>query len=128
MAVAKAKLTEKLIESLSTDERQVDVFDARLRGAGIRVSRNGGKTFFMMYRSSAVRDAKGQPKLRRLNLGEHTSGRAGSGIYLNDPSALIKICTAIFPCCKSRSNRARRRIDHSRTYPAAAMVAGAATA
>src|SRR6186713_2225379 len=78
----KVRLTERMIESLKTPKNQEDVFHIPTPSAGLRLTREGRKTWFIYYRSPALLDDKGQPKLRRLYLGEHRTGKAGQGQYL----------------------------------------------
>ncbi len=44
--------------------KQLDYFDTKVQGLGVRVSYGGKKTFFLMYSNSAG-------KRQRLSLGEH---------------------------------------------------------
>ncbi|MFL6203501.1 MAG: tyrosine-type recombinase/integrase [Thermoanaerobaculia bacterium] len=78
----KVRLTERMIESLKTTENQEDVFHTPTPSAGLRLTREGRKTWFIYYRSPALLDGKGQPRLRRFYLGEHRTGKAGQGRYL----------------------------------------------
>lgn len=79
----KVRLTERSIESLKTEKKQEDVFHTLTPSAGLRLTKEGRKTWFVYYRSPVLVDAKGQPRLRRLYLGEHRSGKAGQGEYLS---------------------------------------------
>lgn len=45
------KLTEKRIRSLRTTQAQVEILHCLTPSAGIRVTKDGRKTFFMIYRS-----------------------------------------------------------------------------
>ena len=78
----KVRLTERMIESLKTSKNQEDVFHSPTPSAGLRLTREGRKTWFIYYRSPVLLDGKGQPKLRRFYLGEHRTGKAGQGRYL----------------------------------------------
>lgn len=78
----KVRLTERMIESLKTSKNQEDVFHTPTPSAGLRLTREGRKTWFIYYKSPVLVDGKGQPKLRRLYLGEHHTGKAGQGKYL----------------------------------------------
>ena len=78
----KRRLTERLIETLRTRRKQEDVFHSLTPSAGLRLTHDGRKTWFLYYRSPVLVDEKGQPKLRRLYLGEHRCGKAGQGRYL----------------------------------------------
>lgn len=68
------RLTERIIESLRTEKAQEDVFHIPTPSAGLRLTRDGRKTWFTLYRSPAFADAKGEPKIRRYYFGEHCSG------------------------------------------------------
>jgi integrase len=76
------RLTEVVIRKLTTGKAQEDVFHEGTPSAGIRLTREGRKTFFALYRSPTVLDRNGRPKLRRLYFGEHESGKAGEPRYL----------------------------------------------
>jgi integrase len=78
----KVRLTERSIESLKTSKNQEDIFHVPTPSAGLRLTREGRKTWFIYYRSPVLLDGKGLPKLRRLYLGEHRTGKAGQGKYL----------------------------------------------
>jgi integrase len=78
----KRRLTERIIESLKTDRNQEDVFHVLTPSAGIRLTREGRKTWFVLYRSPSQLDGTGEPKARRYYFGEHRSGKAGQGTYL----------------------------------------------
>lgn len=76
------RLTDELIKRLTTDKPQEDFFHLRTPNAGIRVTKDCRKVFFILYRSPTIRDGNGKPKLRRLTLGEHTSGKPWQPVYL----------------------------------------------
>lgn len=78
----KVRLTERMVESLKTARKQEDFFHIPTPSAGLRVTREGRKTWFAIYRSAVEVDSQGQPKLRRYCFGEHRSGKAGAGRYL----------------------------------------------
>lgn len=67
------KLTEKRIRSLRTNQPQIEVLHSLTPAAGLRVTRDGRKTFFLIYRSPET----GQQK--RHSFGYHPSGRKGRG-------------------------------------------------
>jgi hypothetical protein len=78
----KKKLTDEGISKLATTKLQEDIFHSRTPSAGIRLSRDGRRTFFLLYRSPAVSGKDGKPRLRRYYFGEHTSGKLGEPRYL----------------------------------------------
>ena len=62
--MAKAEFSARWVESVKPPEKtQVDYFDTKPPGVGLRVSNSGRKTWFVMYRSSG--------RLRRLTLGTY---------------------------------------------------------
>jgi hypothetical protein len=73
----KLKLTEARIPSLRTLKPQEDVFHEPTPGAGLRITRKGRKTWFLLY------SAPGSKQLRRFYFGEHPSGRLGQARYLS---------------------------------------------
>src|SRR6202140_255254 len=73
----KLKLTEARIPSLRTLKPKEDVFHQPTPGAGLRITRNGRKTWFLLY------CAPGSKQLRRFYFGEHPSGRLGQARYLS---------------------------------------------
>jgi integrase len=73
----KMRLTEARIPSLRTAKPQEDVFHAATPGAGLRLSREGRKTWFLLYY------APGSTHKRRYYFGEHLSGRLGQARYLS---------------------------------------------
>lgn len=73
----KMRLTEARIPSLRTAKPQEDVFHAATPGAGLRLSRDGRKTWFLLYY------APGSTHKRRYYFGEHPSGRLGQARYLS---------------------------------------------
>jgi Arm DNA-binding domain len=75
-------LTERTVKSLGTDKPQLDVFFPETPSAGLRLTREGRKTWFALYRSPVLVDAKGEPKQRRYYFGEHPSGKLGEPRYL----------------------------------------------
>lgn len=79
----KRHLTERTIETLRTDKAQEDIFYPGTPSAGLRLTRDGRKTFFTVYRSPVLVDAKGEPKQRRYYFGEHPTGKAGEPRYLS---------------------------------------------
>ena len=68
----KLRLTEARIPALRTNKPQEDLFHEPTPGAGLRITRRGRKTWFLLY------SAPGSKQLRRVYLGEHPSGRLGS--------------------------------------------------
>jgi len=63
-----ANLTDRFVSSLRpTQGKQVDVYDERLPGLGMRVSPGGAKTWFVFYRGADGRN-------RRLGLGRYDKG------------------------------------------------------
>jgi hypothetical protein len=78
----KIELTEPIICTLTTEKIQEDVYCVSTPGAGLRVSKEGSKSFFMIYASPTVQNINGLPLSRRLTLGAHISGRPGQGPYL----------------------------------------------
>jgi integrase len=77
------RLTEAAIRGLKTAKAQEDVFHDGSPSAGLRLTRDGRKTFFVVYRSPVVKDEKGEPKQRRYYFGEHETGKAGEPRYLS---------------------------------------------
>jgi hypothetical protein len=64
------ELTDLSMRSLpSVPGRQVDVYDSRVRGFGVRVSPNGTKSFFVYYRIGRT--------ARRLTLGRYPNMKLG---------------------------------------------------
>jgi integrase len=62
--MAKANFTAKWVESVKPPEQgQLDYFDTKPPGIGLRISNSGRKTWFVMYRSNG--------RLRRLTLGTY---------------------------------------------------------
>lgn len=78
----KIEFTEPIIYTLKTEKVQEDIYCVSTPGAGLRVSKEGSKSFFMIYASPTVQNINGRPLSRRLTLGAHASGRAGQGPYL----------------------------------------------
>src|SRR6476660_2321665 len=77
------RLTEAVIPALRTTKPTEEVYHTGTPSAGIRVSREGAKTFFIRYRSPILTgEDPGKPLLRRYLFGEHRSGRPGEGRYL----------------------------------------------
>src|SRR5262245_65449186 len=79
----KLRLSDEVIRKLRTEKKQEDVFRARTPSAGIRLTKDGRKTFFLLYRSPTVRGNDGKPQLRRYYLGEHPAGKLGEPRYLS---------------------------------------------
>ncbi len=69
------KLTEKTIRSLAATGTPIDILHQRTPSAGLRLSAQGSKIWFYIYRSPVLRDEHGQAKQRRAYLGYHLSGR-----------------------------------------------------
>src|SRR5262245_21366485 len=67
------KLTEKRIRSLKTTLPQIEILHSPTPAAGIRVTKDGRKTFFIIYRSPET------GKQKRHSFGYHPSGRKGRG-------------------------------------------------
>ena len=62
------RLNARAIDALApTTGKQVDYFDAQIRGLSLRVSPSGTKTWMLMYRAQTAMG----PKLRRLSLGRY---------------------------------------------------------
>jgi integrase len=72
----KRRLTEAGIPSLRTSLPQEDVFHLPTPGAGLRLTREGRKTWFLLYY------APGTSKKRRHYFGEHPNGKLGAPRYL----------------------------------------------
>lgn len=72
----KKKLTEASIPPLRTSLPQEDVFHIPTPGGGLRLTREGRKSWFLLYYSPAT------GKKRRMTLGEHPSGKKGEPRYL----------------------------------------------
>jgi hypothetical protein len=78
------RLTEAVIPALRTKKAQEEVYHTGTPSAGIRVTRDGAKTFFIRYRSPTVKNqGSAMPVLRRFYFGEHKSGRSGEARYLS---------------------------------------------
>src|SRR5262249_40691692 len=78
------RLTEAVIPTLRTSRVQEEVYHSATPSAGIRITREGAKTFFIRYRSPTFTgQSSGRPVLRRYYCGEHRCGRPGEGRYLN---------------------------------------------
>ena len=71
------KLTEARILILRTEKPQEDIFHERTPGAGLRITRRGRKSWFLLYVSPVTK------KMRRLYFGEHSSGLLGAPRYLS---------------------------------------------
>lgn len=69
----RTKLSEKLIAGLETTKNQEDILHTMTPGAGLRVSKEGRKVWFVLFRPPGSR------KLARYQLGYHPSGRLGPG-------------------------------------------------
>jgi integrase len=67
------KLTEKRIRSLKTTQAQIEILHSLTPSAGIRITKDGRKTFFLIYRSPET------GKQKRHSFGYHPSGRKGPG-------------------------------------------------
>lgn len=67
------KLTEKRIRSLKTTLPQIEILHSPTPAAGIRITKDGRKTFFIIYRSPET------GKQKRHSFGFHPSGRRGRG-------------------------------------------------
>jgi integrase len=67
------KLTEKRIRSLRTHLPQIEILHSLTPAAGLRITKDGRKTFFMIYRSPET------GKQKRHSFGFHPSGRKGRG-------------------------------------------------
>jgi integrase len=73
----KMKLTEARIPTLRTVKPQEDVFHAATPGAGLRLTREGRKTWFLLYYAPET------SQKRRYSFGEHPSGKLGEARYLS---------------------------------------------
>ncbi len=77
------RLTEAVIPALRTLKAEEEIYHAGSPSAGIRITRDGAKTFFIRYRSPTLTGKDpGKQMLRRYNFGEHRSGRPGEGRYI----------------------------------------------
>jgi integrase len=78
------RLTEAVIPALRTLKAEEEIYHAGSPSAGIRITRDGAKTFFIRYRSPTLTGKDpGKQMLRRYNFGEHRSGRPGEGRYIS---------------------------------------------
>jgi integrase len=77
------RLTEAVIPALRTKKTQEEVYHSGTPSAGIRVTRDGAKTFFIRYRSPTYKRKDAEPVLRRFYFGEHKSGRPGEARYFS---------------------------------------------
>jgi len=76
------RLTEAVIPVLRTSKAQEEIYHAGTPSAGIRITCDGAKSFFIRYRSPTLAGkGSGKQMLRRYNFGEHRSGRPGEGRY-----------------------------------------------
>ena len=73
----KRRLTEAAIPSLRTSLPQEDIFHPPTPGAGLRLTREGRKTWFLLYYAPTT------SKKRRHYFGEHPSGKRGEPRYLS---------------------------------------------
>ncbi|HEX9941611.1 MAG TPA: tyrosine-type recombinase/integrase [Thermoanaerobaculia bacterium] len=73
----KRRLTEAAIQSLRTGFPQEDIFHPPTPGAGLRLTREGRKTWFLLYYAPRT------DKKRRHYFGEHPSGKLGEPRYLS---------------------------------------------
>jgi len=73
----KRRLSEATIQSLKTSLPQEDIFHPTTPGAGLRLTREGRKTWFLLYYSPT------SGKKRRHYFGEHPSGKLGESRYLS---------------------------------------------
>lgn len=80
--MSKQRLTEATIKTLSTERNQEDIFHSLTPSGGLRLTREGNRTWFLIYRSPTAKGADGRGKLRRVTLAEHPTGRRGEGAYL----------------------------------------------
>ncbi|HEY0558443.1 MAG TPA: tyrosine-type recombinase/integrase [Thermoanaerobaculia bacterium] len=78
------KLTEKVIAGLQTTREQDDILHTQTPGAGIRVSKEGRKVWFILFRPPGSR------KLTRYSVGYHPSGRLGPGKGRPLPAMTLK--------------------------------------
>ncbi len=76
MQAMKKKLTKASIPPLRTSLPQQDVFHIPTPGGGLRLTREGRKSWFLLYYSPVT------GKKRRLTLGEHPCGKKGEPRYL----------------------------------------------
>jgi hypothetical protein len=68
------RLTEAVIPALRTTKAQEEVYHSATPSAGIRVTRDGAKTFFIRYHSPThMGKDPNKPALRRFYFGEHRS-------------------------------------------------------
>jgi hypothetical protein len=73
----KRRLTEAAIQSLRTSLPQEDTFHPPTPGAGLRLTREGRKIWFLLYYAPVT------GKKSRHYFGEHPSGKLGESRYLS---------------------------------------------
>jgi integrase len=78
------RLTEKVIAGLETTKDQEDILHTQTPGGGIRVSKEGRKVFFILFRPP------GSKTLTRYSVGYHPSGRLGPGRGRPLPQMMLK--------------------------------------
>ena len=115
------RLTEAVIPALRTLKAEEEIYHAGSPSAGIRITRDGAKTFFIRYRSPTLTGKDpGKQMLRRYNFGEHRSGRPGEGRYISlkefEAASPTYPESASIPVSGSRSR-----------FPGAAGTAGSTT-
>jgi len=94
------RLTEAVIPALRTKKPQEEVYHTGTPSAGIRLTRDGAKTFFVRYRSPTVKKkGSAEPALRRFYFG------------LND----MEIATVLEALPKMADQKAAGRHTASRT-------------
>jgi len=76
------RLTEAVIPALRTKKSQEEIYHSGTPSAGLRITRDNAKTFFIRYRSPILLKGSARPVLRRFYFGEHRSGRPGEARYL----------------------------------------------
>jgi integrase len=97
------ELTDLSLRSLpSVPGRQVDVYDSRVRGFGVRVSPNGTKSFFVYYRVGRT--------ARRLTLGRYPNMRLGEARE-RARSALLAVSDGRDPAVAKQIQRDRYQAD-----------------
>ena len=96
-------LTDLSLRSLpSVPNRQVDVYDTRVRGFGVRVSPSGAKSFFVYYRIGRL--------ARRLTLGRYPNMKLGEARE-RARTALLAVSDGRDPAADKKVQRDRYQAD-----------------
>jgi integrase len=104
------KLTERVIAGLHTTQDQEDILHTQTPGGGIRISKEGRKVFFILFRPPGSR------KLTRYSVGYHPSGRLGPGKGRPLPPMTLKEfenAYAIFRGELAQGRDPRRKGEHA---------------